>query len=178
LSIFFVDTSTLAKRYVMEVGSAWVHGWVQPAAGNVVVISDLTTVEMISVLARRAREGNLSATVEGSLSSVFLLHVEKEYLSVPIDVQVLIFARTFARKHGLRTLDAVQLGCAKHALALLNEPITFVCADNKLLTAAAAEGFASISHIRLRFVVKPEKAVWGKITPNWHQAQWALKPTL
>jgi len=142
LTTFFVDTSALAKRYVREVGTAWVRSWIVPSAGNVIVISDLTTVEMIALLARQVRDGKLSVANETILSSVFLVHVEKRYISVQLDAAVLAPARTMARKHALRTLDAIQLSCALRAVALLNEPMTFISGDNKLLAAASAEGFA------------------------------------
>jgi predicted nucleic acid-binding protein len=141
LSNFFVDTSSLAKRYVNEVGSTWVRSWTMSAAGNVIVISDLTTVEMASLLARRVREGTLAATDESILSSAFLLNVEQEYLSVALDTTVLISARQLVRKHALWALDSLQLACALQAGSQLKESMTFVCGDAKLLAAAAAEGF-------------------------------------
>jgi len=100
------------------------------------VISALTTVEMISLLTRRAREGSLSPSVQATLQSTFLLHIEKEYLPV------LTLAQTLIPRHFLRTLDAIQLASALDAVKTLGEKPVFVCSDNHLLTAAAAEGFA------------------------------------
>ena len=141
MSTFFVDTSSLAKRYVNEVGSTWMRSWTLPAAGNVIVISDLTTVEMSSLLARRVREGTLAAAVESILSSTFFLNVEHEYLSIALDTSVLASAQLLVRKHALRALDGLQLASALKAVSLLKESMTFVCGDGKLSAAAAAEGF-------------------------------------
>ena len=78
MSEFFVDTSALAKRYIPETGSAWVIGWIEPQAGNVVIISGITIVEMISLMVRREHEGHISTVDRISLQNDFLLHVENE----------------------------------------------------------------------------------------------------
>ncbi|MHB8627011.1 MAG: type II toxin-antitoxin system VapC family toxin [Aggregatilineales bacterium] len=143
MTTFFVDTSTLAKRYVNEVGSRWVRSWTFPAAGHVIVISALATVEMVSLLTRRVQDGSLTASAESPLRSTFLLHVEKEYLPVLLDWPVLTSAQRLIPRHMLRALDAIQLASALDAVSKLSEPMTFVCADNRLLAAAAAEGFST-----------------------------------
>ncbi|MEZ4672161.1 MAG: type II toxin-antitoxin system VapC family toxin [Anaerolineae bacterium] len=51
MTTYFVDTSALAKRYFSEAGSTWVQSWIEPAAGNTIVIAELALVEMRSVLA-------------------------------------------------------------------------------------------------------------------------------
>ena len=80
LSALFIDTSALAKRYLGEVGSSWVRAVTAPATGNVVIISELTTVELASLLARRVREGTLSRPDAAALEGAFLLHARTEYL--------------------------------------------------------------------------------------------------
>jgi uncharacterized protein len=143
LSSFFVDTSSLAKRYIREVGSAWVISWAEPSAGNIIVLAHLTSVEMVSLLARRQREGTLSATSVNALQNDFLLHAEKEYLVYPQDNAVVARARSLLMKYPLRALDAIQLASAGEASTTLGEPMTFISADNNLLAAAAAEGFTT-----------------------------------
>ncbi len=141
MSTFFVDTSAVAKRYLAEIGSAWVISWIEPPAGNVAVVAELTTVEMFTLIARRQREGTLSQPSATILQNDFLVHIETEYLTVPLDRSVLGLARTLTGKYPLRTLDALQLASALRATAILNEPMTFVSADRNLLNAALAEGF-------------------------------------
>lgn len=87
---YFVDTSALAKRYVSEIGSAWLVSWDVASAGNIIVISELTLVEMYSVFARRIREGTLSPYRANILRNNFLLHVKNEYLVVAIEGSLLI----------------------------------------------------------------------------------------
>ena len=143
MTTFYVDTSALAKRYLAERGSAWVLSWVAPAAGNVIVISALTPVEMVSLLERRQREGTLQPAAAALLETSFLAHLQNEYLVIPLDSALLATARGMVKKHRLRTLDAVQLAGAVETMASFAGTITFVSGDKNLLAAAAAEGFAT-----------------------------------
>jgi len=143
LTTFFIDTSAVAKRYLLEAGSTWVRSWIEPGAGHVIVIADLTPVEMFSVLARKRRENTLSASDLTIAQTDFLGHVEREYLSVSLDAPLLTQARILVNLYPLRALDATQLAAALRFTTMLGEPITFVSADNNLLAAAAAEGFAT-----------------------------------
>lgn len=61
MSVLFLDSSALVKRYVSEAGSEWVKSLVVPSAGNVVMIARVTWVEVLSALARRRREADLTA---------------------------------------------------------------------------------------------------------------------
>lgn len=139
----FLDTSALAKRYLVEAGSAWMRSWIAPAAGNVILISDLGVLEMLSVLERRKREGSLSASDVRRLEADFTAHVAAEYVVAPLDKSVLQLAQHLLRGHPLRALDAIQLASASRASQMLGEPLTFVSGDRSLLAVAAAEGFAT-----------------------------------
>ena len=143
VSPFFADTSALAKRYLVETGTNWVVGQIEPPTQNTVIISQLTMVEMRSLLARRVREKILTPEKSEAIKNDFLIHTEEEYLVVLLDTHVLTIASKLLDQHILRALDAIQLACALYAHDLLDEPITFLSADNNLLQAAAAEGFAT-----------------------------------
>jgi predicted nucleic acid-binding protein len=143
LTTLFADTSAIAKRFVVEVGSAWVNSWAQPAAGNIVVISALAVVELFSLLARKQREGSIAAGDFINIRNDILLDVEKQYLVASLDEATLNRARNLVVSYPLRTLDAIQLACAIETTTTLGELMTFVSGDNNLLAAAAAEGFAT-----------------------------------
>lgn len=143
MSLFFVDTSAVAKRYIIETGSSWVLSWIEPPAGNVITVSKLTFVEMRSVLARRVREQLFTLTQANLLWTDFTAHISLEYLVVPLDDRVIRVAEQLVARHTLRTLDAMQLACALEAQLLLSDPVTFISADNNLLVAATAEGLAT-----------------------------------
>lgn len=143
MSNFYVDTSALGKRYINEIGSTWVRNWMRPAAGNVIIVSDLTVVEGCSVFARLHRETRITSLRHTRLQAVFLWHLEHEYLVIPVDGLVLTQARLLINHYPLRTLDAIQLASAQRASTLLGEQITFVTSDKALLIAAAGEGFTT-----------------------------------
>jgi uncharacterized protein len=140
LSEFFVDTSALVKHYVNETGSVWVQSWMSRSAGNVIVLSQLASVEFVAVLARRLREGKMTPVEFTTLRGAFLTDKDEFYLSIDLDDAVFIHARDLVADHVLRTLDAIQLACALEAAHLFNIQPTFISADTRLLAAAAAEG--------------------------------------
>ncbi len=143
MSAYFVDTSALAKRYLSESGSEWTITWAEPQAGNVIVVAEITTIEMFSLFATRQREGTLTQAAADALRNDFLLHLEQEYLVLPADVSVIYAACELVIRYPLRTLDAIQLACALDAVEILRSPLIFVSGDNNLLRAASSQGFAT-----------------------------------
>jgi hypothetical protein len=141
VSTFFVDTSALAKRYLVETGSNWVVSWIEPPANNVIIMSELAFVEMRSLLARRVRDGVLTPSDANALRNDFLLHGNNEYLIVLVETNVLNQAARLVDQYPLRTLDAIQLASAIQAVNVLALPMTFISGDKNLLAAAAGEGF-------------------------------------
>lgn len=141
MSTFFVDTSALAKRYLVETGSNWVVSWIEPPANNVIIMSELAFVEMRSLLARRVRDGVLTPSDANALRNDFLLHGNNEYLIVLVETNVLNQAARLVDQYPLRTLDAIQLASAIQAVNVLALPMTFISGDKNLLAAAAGEGF-------------------------------------
>ena len=45
---YFADSSALVKRYVSEVGSAWVAGLFDPSLGNEILVAAITGVEIVA----------------------------------------------------------------------------------------------------------------------------------
>ncbi len=143
MTSFYVDTSAIAKRYLTtEQGAAWVANLTSASAGNVIILTDLTVVEMCSVLARLVEDSKLSTLNAAKMKRQFLSDVRREYLVFPLDKQILRRARDLPSKHHrLRALDSIQLAGALEATIELNEQLTFISTDNNLLVAASAEGF-------------------------------------
>lgn len=145
---FFVDTSALAKRYLNEPGSAWVLSWIVPSAGNIIFVSELILVELRSLLMRHVRDGVLTSSDTTLLYGNLLAHLRDEYIPVLIDTSLLKAASDLIEKYmlpgiALRPPDAIQLAAAIRAEHVFGETITFISGDNRLLAAAAAEGFAT-----------------------------------
>ncbi len=140
MSVYFVDTSALAKRYLVEAGSAWVESWIVLGEGNTIVVSEIVIAEMRSLLARRVREG-LAVEQADAIKLAFSLHVRREYQISSVHRGILLSAGDLTEKYPLRTLDAIHLASALQVRSALEFPLIFVTADQQQLHAAAAEGF-------------------------------------
>jgi predicted nucleic acid-binding protein len=115
LSACYIDTSALAKRYVNEAGSEEVDDFL--AAQSLLLVTSLTRAEMRSLLARRRRQHDFDAAVEGQVFASFLDDIRQGYLvehelsAVMLDGAVNIIAQLPAI--ALRTLDALHLAAAQ-----------------------------------------------------------------
>jgi hypothetical protein len=142
MTLYFADTSALAKRYIAEVGSNWIANEFEPKSGNIIIISNLALLEMRSLLARRRAEGTILPVGAIAAQWQLFLHAKNEYLTITIDDGLLNQAHTVVDKYTLRTLDGIQLACAIAAKSVLQASMTFLSADARLLAAAAQEGFS------------------------------------
>lgn len=145
MTIYYADTSAIIKRYISEQGSRWVQSISNSASGNIIVICELTPVEIFSALERKKQSSPPTVTAADALTfqADFLTDADREYLIVEVNKRVFTSARNLVTRYRrLRALDAVQLASAVEFLNLFGEPTTFISADNDLLVAAAGEGFA------------------------------------
>lgn len=141
----YVDTSALVKRYVAEVGSAWVRRMVARPVHEVLYTAALTEVEVRSALHRLLREGRLDAAQAQRLTQRVAQHFTRRYQLIRITRTVVAQAGRLVESHPLRAYDAVQLACALTVRRGMSQrgmpPPLFVAADTTLLAAAGAEGF-------------------------------------
>ena len=142
---YYFDTSALAKRYIVEVGSAWVQAIVAEQSGQTIYTSVLTQPELVSALRRRVREGRLEAPEAEQLAQQVLEHMTQSYALAAITPFVITQACVLLHRHPLRAYDALHVACAlaiREAIAPRQlAELVFVAADAALLTAVAAEGF-------------------------------------
>jgi predicted nucleic acid-binding protein len=143
MASYFFDSSALVKRYVAEVGTAWVTGIMRPSSRNLLYIARVAGVEVISAIVRRTRTGSLSAAHSARALARFRADFKTRFQIVGITVAVVKQAMTLAEAHYLRAYDAVQLAAAlqvyKRCLAL-GQPLTLISADADLNAAAVATG--------------------------------------
>ena len=141
----YVDTSALVKRYVAEVGSAWVRQMVARPVHQVLYTAALTEVEVRSALQRLVREGRLDAAQAQRLTQRVAQHFTRRYQLIRITRTVVAAAGMLVEGYPLRAYDAVQLACALTVRRGMHRrgmpPPLFVAADTTLLAAARAEGF-------------------------------------
>ena len=142
----YCDSSAIVKRYVVEVGSAWVRRMVARPVHHVLYTAALTEVEVRSALQRLVREGRLDTAQAQRLTQRMTQHFTRRYQVIQITRTVVTQAGMVLERHALRAYDAVQLACALTVRRLLHQhglaPPLFVAADDVLLAAAVAEGFA------------------------------------
>lgn len=140
---YYLDSSALLKRYVAEVGTAWLTSLIRPP-GTVVFVSLVTPVEMVAAVTRRARNRSVSAADARAACQAIEEDVLTEYSLVQLTRGVVAQAVRLAVMHGLRGYDAIQLASALEANDRLVSsglaPLTFICADQELNTVASAEG--------------------------------------
>lgn len=141
----FFDTSAIVKRYSAEPGSGWVTQQASDPTRHRIVLSEITLVEVAAALAakQRAPQG-ISEELRDQVLALFLEHCTTEYDVIQISPKMVEHAIGLTQRHRLRGCDALQLAAAIAANNILIgaglPPLTFVAADNDLLSAARGEG--------------------------------------
>jgi predicted nucleic acid-binding protein len=141
----FVDSSALLKLYLPEIGSAWMRSEVRPLG---VAISALAITEIGTALARRVRDGAVNDVGARLAWRRFRRQLDGLHVT-NVTREVLIGARGLAVRSAvpLRALDAIQLQCAVEARRVGRtrgiQLQTLIAADERLLSAARALGFAT-----------------------------------
>jgi len=154
MTVFYLDSSALSKRYVEETGTPWLRDILAPTAGNAIVTARITMVELHSALARRLREGSVDTRACLIAVQAFNQHCGTEYRFVELDLSVVGLARDLLDRYPLRAYDAIQLASALRAnralQAAFRPPLLFLSADDRLIIAATYEGLATDNPIRTR----------------------------
>lgn len=102
-----------------------------------------TPVEVVSALARREREGQLSADEVTSVLARLRQLVDAWHEIVPSDA-LRRTAERLVRVHPLRAADSLQLAAAIAAADHDPRTLEFVCLDERLNAATRREGFIVI----------------------------------
>jgi uncharacterized protein len=128
----FFDTSAFAKRYVAETGSDAVLRLSEEAES--IGLSILCLPELTSALCRLVRERRLSKAKYGELHTLIVTDLADVDIC---DITPEVMKHTLVQLESapLRTLDAIQLGCA-----IAYAPSLFVSADTRQLGAARRAG--------------------------------------
>jgi len=143
-TIYF-DTSALAKWYLNEAGSGDVEKYIQEYGP--VDISDITLVEMRSLLAKRRREGNIDPKTEIRVFATFEEDIRQKFLichPLPNGLATgAVNLLSVLSDLPLRTLDALHLMIAKEIQAEI-----LATADRIMVAGAKALGFSTITFAR------------------------------
>ena len=141
---YYFDTSALLKRYVNEAGSAWVRATFE-APETDIIVSQLTLVEAVAALARRAKGGAFRPGDAARVMQQLEADFHNRFLVIEVHSQLIVKAVELAKQRALPGYDALQLATALTVRSLMAPTmITFVAADAELDTAAALEGLPNI----------------------------------
>ncbi|MEG4071050.1 type II toxin-antitoxin system VapC family toxin [Microcoleus sp. Pol14C2] len=146
VNIYFLDSSALIKRYVVEIGSPWIKTLTDSQTGNSLLVVRITWVEVLSAFARRQREGGITAAEVAALIAKFRSEFNSRYRVIEVDLALVERAGQLIVQYPLRAYDAVQLASALRVQSVLTSmpetQLIFVSADNRLLDIAQSAGLA------------------------------------
>ncbi len=146
---YFFDTSAIVKRYHQEDGSDFIDKLFAEADIEF-VISDISIIEFYSALSLKVRVGEIDEENFVSLRKLFSQDIKRELYEVAeftnsekLESTKLLLK--YAKKHSLKTLDAMQLSVVK----TVSQPElkAVVCADEKFCKIIALEGLPVINPI-------------------------------
>lgn len=117
--VIYFDTSALAKWYLNEPRSDEVEEFIQKHGP--VTISDLTVIEMRSLLSRQRREKNIDSKLEAKVFATFQEDIREKFLvchPFPPDIAIAaVNLISVLADIPLRSLDAMHLVIAKEIQA-------------------------------------------------------------
>jgi predicted nucleic acid-binding protein len=143
MTTIYFDTSALAKWYVHEARSEDVEAYIQEHGP--VAISDLTVVELRSLLARRRRERSMTARVENEIFATFQEDIRQRFLichPLPPDwASGTVNLLSTLPDVPLRTLDAMHLLIARETSTEV-----LATADQVMAAGATALGLSVLRY--------------------------------
>lgn len=135
----FLDTSSLFKLYHKEEHSNLIEELFSKVKITSIYLSEITKVEFASSVWKKVRTKEISK--EDAITTIELFEIDSsKFTFVAIDSIVIEQAKNLISKYGLgglRTLDAIQLSCAK---VLSKEVNLFITSDILLQTFLKEEG--------------------------------------
>lgn len=134
--MIYFDTSALAKNYIWEDGSLTVGKLL--LENDEKTTSKLTYPEMLSALARRTKNGDLSKL---KMKEVINQFVEdwKRLLIVDLHDDLFPIVKKVVGQYHLRAADSIHLASAIWLKTTLKEHIIFISSDLNLLRAAQSQ---------------------------------------
>lgn len=144
---YYADSSVLVKRHVNETGANWFRMLCCPAAGNAIITSWISMVEVYSAFNRRLRESALNPNDYIQIANDFKVICLNDYELIELNPPIVERSKLLLENHHLRAYDAVQLATALIVNETLQQAglmlLTFLTADERLLSAAQKENLST-----------------------------------
>ena len=130
------------KLFVAETGTDKMIALFNRSEDRALLVSVLAAIEVRSAIRRRERDEDINPT-DATTVIAALVQETGRIIESPISPPVLAEASGVIDRNQLRASDAVQLGSAIVAREAIGsgDELRFVASDNRLLSAAAKEGF-------------------------------------
>jgi predicted nucleic acid-binding protein len=147
-TVFYLDASALAKRYVPETGSAQMDAILDAIPPRRLFILNIGAGEVVSIFVRKRNAGLIAAADFGQAYADFenqVLHganVEK----ISATNRLVFSSLALIGKHSINANDAVMLRSAltvARRLRRTGDDLVLVASDQRLLRAAEAEGLST-----------------------------------
>lgn len=139
--ILFCDTSALLKLFVLEEHSNAMAS--AAAAADAVAVSRLAWPEMMSALARRARESARDAAALAQARQAWVASWP-DLVVVEVSQPLVELAGDYAEAFALHAFDSVQLAALQTLRLQSGDDVRFACFDSHLVKAAAVLGVAAV----------------------------------
>lgn len=146
MTVFYLDTSAIVKRYRGEKGADVMHHlFDDPPPEDRFYTSFLSVLELTSSIVRLARSSQLSQETAGEILARFRLDTQKNFRLLPLDDEVGTKAVSIVEDHGLRSADAIHMATAALIFAGVSgiKP-ALVSSDRELLQAAKSGGMETL----------------------------------
>jgi len=147
---FYLDASSLAKRYVPETGSPQVHAILNTIPGERVSVLNVGAGEVISILVRKRNAGVISDAYFGQAVLDFETEIVHATAVRKISVSNRLALSSFPLivAHSINSTDAITLRSAlafARKLRAAGDDLVLVASDQRLLRAAQAEGLVTFN---------------------------------
>jgi uncharacterized protein len=86
MATYFLDSSAIIKRYVAEQGQVWIAALCNPVQGHELYIAQVTLVEVVAAICRRAREQGITIEDRDTFISTFRQDSQRAYGVRPVTI--------------------------------------------------------------------------------------------
>lgn len=148
MTVFYLDTSALVKRYKTEEGSDIIdYLYDNLPREHSLTISFLTVLEFVSAIRRLLKPNIISQEDFEMIISTFSQELEP-FLIRSIDDKIVADALDKVVKHALKSADAIQLSTVvelREMMEEVGENVVFICDDEELIKAGRRENLGVIN---------------------------------
>lgn len=142
--IAYVDTSFLAKRYLLEEATDKVNNILEDV--HHLESSVFLKLELVSLLERVRKEKRINSAQYRQIHQEINVDIQKGFPNLnTIEEKIIEQAEQLIQCHLLRAPDAIHLATALFSQKRIKKDLKFLSADNRLIQAAKLEGLSCIN---------------------------------